>query len=551
MRILAPLARLTRRLAFKIFVAFWIAMALVGGVLLAVETTRTEKLAQRWRGVTGDAFAVYATAVAGDYENPESRMAKEFLANMEQRTRIQAWLFDTQGEEVSGYAQADRQAHPPWLRERVQQLVERARSSAQTEFDELGWVTLAARSARAPSGQTFVLVGVLPATRYNFWGASPRVQLLRLLAIFMTAGLVSWVLARHLTQPLEAVRAAAQQLARGDLSARASPALDRRRDELAELASDFNGMAERIEHLLREQERLVAAQRRLLADVAHELRSPLARASVALELARDALNDDGLSSDTYLNSAPLSEGEGSDEDATALPLPPHQLQPVNESLDRIESETGRLTELIDRLLVLSRLESGVQKPDQTFVDLSSLVRAVAADADFEARRNGRQVRVLACEPCIMSGTSDLLRSAVENVVRNAVRHTPSDTAVEVSIERNSGDARQLWESESISGCYTSPLPPEHIALAHSHTVAWAVVKVRDLGKGVPPEELGEVFQPFYRARGARDRQSGGVGLGLSITARAVELHGGQFRVCNCPDDGGLIVELRLPLIDNV
>jgi two-component system sensor histidine kinase CpxA len=535
-----PLAftRLTNRLVFKIFMAFWIAMTLAGFILLQVETTRTSRITERWRSVTGDAFTVYAAAVVKDHEDSSADSSREFLTDLQKRTQIRAWLYNAQGQEVSGFAQEQRRQLPPWLTERIQQLVNRARTSNRTEFEEFEWVTLAARSATAASGRTYVLMGTLSASRYNFWGAEPRVQALRLLAILAMAGLVSWVLAHHLTQPLEVLRSATQRLASGDFSARAFLNHDRRRDEVARLAADFNSMAARIETLLSEQERLMIAQRRLLSDVAHELRSPLARATVAVELARDALCE----------RAPITCQEPN-EIVSANPAQDSQdlvnLHSVEDSLNRIERETGRLSELIDRLLILSRLESGVQQAEQTPVDLSALVRAIAADADFEAKSNHRSVQVVACQQCLTSGTTSLLRSSIENVVRNAVRHTPENTHVEVLLTRENetdADVARWQQSGTIDGCYTSPPPSTSLG------TSWAVITVRDFGPGIPKNELSEVFRPFYRPSGARERHSGGAGLGLSITARAIELHGGQYRIFNASEGCGLIVELRLPLL---
>jgi two-component system sensor histidine kinase CpxA len=519
---------MTGRLFSKIFLAFWLAMTLAGAILLGVEMTRSAQMAQRWRGVTGDAFAVYAASAARDYPrdipaaeleegDTKPRTLRQFLADLEERTMIRAWVFDSQNKEVSGYSPAARTKHPLWLRERMMQLVDLARQSGQTEFADLEGLTLTARAAPTPDGQLWVLVGMLQDSRYDFWGAAPRVQVLRLLTILAAAGAVSWFLARHLTQPLDNLRTMTRRLEAGDFSARADVRLDRRRDELAELAHDFNSMAARIEHLLREQERLLAAQRHLLADVAHELRSPLARSSVALELARDA----------------LELGPQAPNDVSAS---------IGESLDRIERETGNLTDLIDRLLMLSRLESGVHKPDSATVDLNALVRAIVADADFEARSRQRQVRLVESEPCLTVGSTSLLRSAIENVVRNAVRHTAENTTVEVALSQ-ADDLRQDWDRVGhFDACYTSDLPETAQTPLHS-----AVISVRDSGKGVPVEELSQIFRPFYRAGSGRARQSGGVGLGLTITARALELHGGQFRLCNMPN-GGLEVQLRLPLL---
>src|SRR5262249_51615800 len=239
---------------------------------------------------------------------------------------------------------------------------------------------------------------------------------------------------------------------------------------------DVRRMADRLETMGKAQHRLVAA-------VAKGLRSPLARLGVALGLARQ-------------RSGPGANG----------------------ALDRIERESDNLNEMISQLLTLTRLESGTDGRKRTNVDLANLVRDVAEDADYEARSQNRSVQVVWTEKCSISGVEELLRSAVENVVRNAVRFTPEGTAVEVALKRQNGSGDNF-----------------------------AVISVRDRGKGVPPEALERIFQPFYRAEDARDRQSGGgTGLGLAITERAVRMHGGSVAASNARD-GGLSVEMRLKL----
>jgi two-component system sensor histidine kinase CpxA len=182
------------------------------------------------------------------------------------------------------------------------------------------------------------------------------------------------------------------------------------------------------------------------------------------------------------------------------------------ALDRTEPEAERLDSLIGQILTLTRLEAGGAAPRER-VDLAALVSETAADADFEARGRGVSVRAADLEPCVVDGDARLLRSAVENVVRNAVAYTAEGTEVEVRLVREGGDA---------------------------------VVTVRDHGPGVPDEALAAVFQPFFRVEEARDRQTGGTGLGLAITDRAVRYHGGTVTAANAAG-GGLAVEIRLPL----
>jgi signal transduction histidine kinase len=291
----------------------------------------------------------------------------------------------------------------------------------------------------------------------------------------LVAGLVCLWLARYITAPVTKLRAATRQLAAGNLNARVGSAAAKRRDELADLGRDFDHMAEQIEALM-------SSQRRLMTDISHELRSPLARLNVALGLA-------------WRHANPETEG----------------------SLERIEREADRLNELIGVLLRLARLDSGVDPMNRDTVELEALVREVSADADFEAQSRNRTVRILRSVPCSITGTRSALRSALENVVRNAVNYTAEGTEVEVILERVR-DASQ----ES------------------------AVIRVRDHGDGVPEDVLENIFRPFYRVADARERSSGGTGLGLTITETVMRLHGGQVKANNS-HTGGLVVELRFPL----
>jgi signal transduction histidine kinase len=282
------------------------------------------------------------------------------------------------------------------------------------------------------------------------------------------------MLARYIVSPVVKLRAVTRQLTEGDLSARVGPLMGNRHDELADMGRDFDAMAARIEALL-------GAQARLLRDISHELRSPLARLGVALDLLRKR-------------------------------TPPE----AETHLSRIEREAARLNEMIGQLLSLSRWETGADGARARRVDLAALVREVSEDADFEARSQNRSVEISECDACETKGTPALLRSAFENVVRNAVRHTPEGTSVKVS-------------------------------LSCADDASEALLRVRDEGPGVPVESLKEIFRPFYRVDDSRTRETGGVGLGLAITERAVRLHGGAVSAANV-NGGGFAVEIRLPLV---
>ena len=299
---------------------------------------------------------------------------------------------------------------------------------------------------------------------------------LRLLAVLTVSGLICYLLARYLTAPILKLGTAARLLATGDLSTRVSPALGNRKDELSGLAVDFDRMAERIESLLN-------SQRILLRDISHELRSPLARLNVALELCR----------------------KGS-------------AQEVQKSLGRIARESGRLNEMIGHLLTLNRVESGIPAAEKTRIDLANLLQEIVDDADFEAKSLNRGVEAKGIDACFVEGDEDLLRRAVENVARNAVRYTEDGTTVDVFLRcvRDQSDSRCL-------------------------------ITIRDHGKGVPEASLPDLFQPFYRVGNGRERETGGTGLGLAITEAAVRLHGGTVRAANSSEDG-LIIEISLPAL---
>jgi two-component system sensor histidine kinase CpxA len=182
------------------------------------------------------------------------------------------------------------------------------------------------------------------------------------------------------------------------------------------------------------------------------------------------------------------------------------------ALDRIELESERVNALVGQLLALTRLESGAESVPPETVALEELLEEVIDDANYEAKPLHKEVRVLQLAPSRVRGSSELLRSGVENVIRNAIRYTAEGTAVEVSLTTR---------------------------LDH------AIVTVRDHGPGVPDSELQHIFEPFYRVGEARERSSGGVGLGLSIADRTIKLHGGTIRAENVND--GLLITIGIPL----
>ena len=449
-----------RSLYLKIFIWFWLAMIIINVALFAaVAITRPTPTGRSWRDLAQ--VGPNSQKAVELYEQGGATALAAVLRDTEKSSGVTATLFDENGNELAG--QPVQAAAPD--------LIAKATKSGEIEFNFAGRNTQVAKPVTSASGKRYTYVAHIPRTPYQI---SLQTQSFRLLVVLLTGGIFCYWLARYLTTPLLKLRATTNELAEGNLGARVATKLTKRRDEVGQLGRDFNVMAQRLESM-------VMVQQRLLGDISHELRSPLARLGVALGLARQRA---GVEADGALN--------------------------------RIERESDNLNEMIRQLLTLTKLESGTDSRKRTNVDLDALVREVADDADFEARSLNRSVRVVAAEKCSINGVEELLRSAVENVVRNAVRFTPEGTAVEVALRKQNGAGDNF-----------------------------AVISVRDRGNGVPAEALEKIFQPFYRTEDARDRQSGGgTGLGLAITERAVRMHGGTVQASNSAD-GGLAVEMRL------
>jgi two-component system sensor histidine kinase CpxA len=171
--------------------------------------------------------------------------------------------------------------------------------------------------------------------------------------------------------------------------------------------------------------------------------------------------------------------------------------------------------MVGRLLTVARLDAAGASVEMKLFNLTALVAEVVADAQFAARERQRSVRFSGEKQVCVRGNGDLLRSAIENIVLNALRYTAPGTTVEVDLQTDSGSGT-------------------------------AQLTVRDHGPGVPEKELQNIFRPFYRVANARDQQSGGAGLGLAITDKVVRLHQGSVDAANA-GDGGLTVRIKIPI----
>jgi len=448
-----------RSLFLKIFLSFWTAVILfVAMAMVAALAFRPPTESPLWGYIKLNA----ATQLVQAYEKGGTAELNQKLEEVNRGLRLNAYVFDEAGREVTG------RTPPAWA------------ESLRTGSEPVGaWLRFTTRrfvrqEVASNSGHQYIMAAEVPPRPWPLM-LRERPPGLGLLIAVLSSGLVCYLLSRYLTSPVAKLRAATQQLAAGDLSARADAPPRRRRDEISQLVRDFNTMAERLENL-------VNAQSRLLNDISHELRSPLARLNVALGLARQ-------------RTGPEAQG----------------------ILERIELEATRLNELIGRLLTLARLEGGEDAMRRTPFSLDELILDITKDADFEAQSRHSHVRCAIEDEVVLFGSPTLIHSAIENVVRNAMRHTRENTSVDIHLRRELAPARNA-----------------------------AIISVVDSGPGVPQDALEKLFRPFYRIDDSRGRQTGGVGLGLAITERAIRLHGGTVHASNRPE-GGLRVDIRLPI----
>ena len=385
---------------------------------------------------------------------PEQKLSS-WIEEQEKNSRLKIFLIDDAGRDIF-----DRELVPGTDRV-LKKLAGFRRRTAHRE----GKLTLFGQEIyRQERGQlTAVIASSHPAS--PFVRALTEHLWLRLLLAIIISGLISYAVSRYLTRPLKQLQLASRKLASGDLDTRIEvPA--KGGDETDELARDFNSMAEQLQ-------RQIQAQKRLLRDVSHELRSPLARLRVALALAE---------------KEPRRQGE---------------------QFQRIERETERLDELIGQLLAVPEGEINLEDS----LDLVGLLKELSDDANFEAQQGNKSILYRTKLPeAVVKTRGDLLKKALENVIRNALTYTAAGTSVQIELEKNT----------------------EYFRIA-----------VTDQGPGLPDSALERIFEPFYRVDDARQRETGGYGLGLSIASRSINQHGGSIAAENTSN--GLRVVIKLPI----
>jgi two-component system, OmpR family, sensor histidine kinase CpxA len=449
-------------LFWKIFLWFWLTVIVIGvTVVIATLTTGSNDAVHREKVAKLSIYLpLEARHAAEVYESAGKTGLKNHFDSLKESGIIEPYLIDESGKDVLGQKPSARAA----------EFAKDAREDAPRVGDFPNRVLIATQRVQGASGNRYTMLLVLSGTPFlSLLKGLGFETFLRLLVVLLVGGVFCFWLTRNITKPVVQLSEAAGRIADGQLDARGDKSIRWRRDEIGRLGLSFDHMAGRIESL-------VQAQQRLLGDVSHELRSPLARLCVALGLLRDC----------------------SPEERT-------------EYLDRIELETAHLDKLIGQLLTLARIDSDAESSHKEAIELGSLLQEVAADGNFEAQARSCAVRVDSLDSCTTTGVADHLRRAIENVVRNAIRYTRPSTDVEITVRRLEATA-----------------------------VSRAVIQVRDHGPGVPMVHLGKIFLPFYRVPNANGAQTGGAGLGLAITERIVRMHGGSVRATNAQDGGLLV-----------
>ncbi len=448
------------RLVLKIFLAYWIA----AGVVIFIadfaphRTTHHSELAD----ALDSSLAMSGQAIADAYESGHCSQAQELLSTKDNVLSIAT----LEGRVVCG---------DPGIGG-TKALVVAAVKKKKRMTSNYPRFQLIATPMRSRSGNKYVIV-----FKNSYSSALEVYGLLPGYTTIAISCVVTPFLAVLLALPIRRLRRAAQQIAMGKLDARVQWSSMSEtvygfngNDDIAQLVRDFNHMAERLQAL-------AESQRLLLRDVSHELRSPLARLRVGLGLARQ--------------ESPVT---------------------MSKHLDRIETETERLNNLIGQILSLSYLET-IQEIDRpSDVSLSELVVDLLPDVEYEAAQSNCVITTTIRPGCTVRGDAELLRAAVENIVRNAIRYVPDSGLIHID---------------------TAPVERESKRLS--------IVRISDNGPGIPDDELKSVLEPFYRADKGRHWQQDGFGIGLAIANRAVGVHGGTINILNRPA-GGLIVEMCFP-----
>lgn len=445
-----------RGLFFKIFIIFWIAQSLIFVISTAlIVRHRFQPSPDVLRSSLYGSLRAEATAASASFESGSCEALRASVSGPQDRIAL---------EDNGGHTLCAADGIPP--------STVALRAATGIDGIQIGSRYVWTVPVTSLTGKQYLFrFGIPhPPEEHSWYHDLLHFAFPQLLVAIAVGGATTFVLVLIFTRPVIRLRRAARELAQGNLGARVNEAGPQssvfRGDEFQALVHDFNHMADRLESL-------VDAQKLLLRDVSHELRSPLARLSVALELAREDAGEE-----------------------------------MKGHLGRIEREAQRLNQLIGQLLTLSSMEAADGTEDFGCISLKQLLEELIPDAEYEAQQRQSSVILYAEGDVAVRGRRELLYRAIENVVRNAIRYTEPGTEVEIRLAALQEGANRI-----------------------------ATLEINDRGPGIPEKEIESIFRPFYRVDRARSPHTGGFGVGLAIAERSVKLHHGDVRAFNRKEGG--------------
>jgi len=450
-------------LYWKIFLSFWVTLLIIGFAIAWTtfsmsQTTDGARYSKRFPD--REAFHKEFDSVADMLNSKGVDSYKQWLTKHD-HSKSTYFIINEKGQEIQG------KRLPPPIRDLLEYTKLGVFNTDDLPKDFFRSKHFRFLNVSLPSGE---IVGLAAGLKRQH-GFKRLFTPSRIFMALLISALVCILWARYLTRPIRELRLATHKLSAGDLDVRVSHNIGRRGDEITALANDFDNMAEQLQKVMN-------AQHQLLRDISHELRSPLARMQIALELLRKKVGDE-----------------------------------TEPEIIRIEKEAILLSELVAQLLTLSRLETDNAHLEKSSFNLSELLHVIVEDAEFEAHAYNCHVALSNGQPLNIEANPTMLSSAIENVIRNAIRYTKKDTTVKVELR--------------------------------SQEDGWISIKITDKGDGVPDEFLNSIFKPFTRADDARSRNNGGYGIGLSITERVILAHQGKVFARNI-SGAGLQIELLMP-----
>lgn len=368
-----------RSLFLKIFFWFWATVIATGIALILTFILEPRSVPSQWHATLIDTARYSGMIAVETAERDGGAAASAYFERMEHETHRKACLFDSAGNAIVGTGCGS-----------FQSMTSHVAISQASDFNMKYGIARVALLLRGQSGRRYIFATELPAGPRAALGINRSAVVLQWGIALLVSGLICSLLTRYLTAPILRLREMSQKLASGHLHARVDPSLMKRRDEMGGLIRDFDAMASRIEEL-------ISRQRQLISDVSHELRSPLARLNVALDLGR--------------------ERKGNDP-----------------AFEQMQEDIRLLDEMIGRLLTIAKLDLSAPQVPMAHFDLTGLVSQIVRNAEFELQEPKGGIRLVSSGQCIVFGSAELLHGAIENVVRNAIRYTENGTAVEVRIE---------------------------------------------------------------------------------------------------------------------